>query len=658
LRSSAALLLILALAFLPTAAAGAAERSGDLTELSLEQLMALEVTSVSKKPERRSAAAAAVYVITEEDIRRSGVTTIPDALRLAPGVQVARIDANKWAIGVRGFGSRLSRSVLVLIDGRSVYTPLFAGTYWEVQDTLLEDIDRIEVIRGPGGALWGANAVNGVINIITKHAKDTQGGLLSAGGGNEEQGFGGVRWGGALGERFHYRFYGKYFNRDGGFNPDGRVYDDWRMSREGFRADWDVTARDAVNLQGDVYDGDTGQQTAITELSPPSMRTVTGDAELSGGNLLARWRRDLGDHGEIALQTWYDNTFRRELNFHERRNTFDLDFQHHVRLAGRHDVVWGFEYRSSGDRTGAVPTVRFVPRNRRDDLFTWFAQNEVALLEDRLYLTLGSKFEHNDYSGYEFQPSGRLLWTPNRQHAFWGSVARAVRTPSRVEHDLQAEVLIPPGPDTIARLIGDQAFVSEKVIAYEVGYRVQPMSRLFLDLALFYNQYQDLLSIEPGAPFDEPADGATRSVLPLFIRNRLHGDAYGFELAADAVVTEWWRLHGAYSLLNLELRRDPGSHDTSHQPLEESSPHNQVTLRSTINLPASADFDGVLRYVDNLPAQHVGSYVTLDLRFAKRVTENVELSVVGLNLAQNHHREFAGGTEVERSIYGQVRWRW
>ena len=431
--------------------ASAEEREEDLTTLGLEELMNIEVTSVSKKLEKRSGAAAALYVITEEDIRRSGATSIPEALRLVPGVEVSRIDSNKWAIGVRGFGSRLARSMLVLIDGRSVYTPLFAGTYWEVQDTLLEDIDRIEVIRGPGGTLWGANAVNGVINIITKHSRDTQGLLATAGGGTEERAFGSARYGGTLGETFTYRLYGKYFDRDGGFVPRGDDYDAWSMSRGGFRTDWAMGPQDTLKVQGDLYDGDAGQHAVITRFRPPFTQVVEDDATLSGANLLGRWRHEVSDRSDLALQAYYDNTYRREPSFRERRNTFDLDFQHRFGIPWRQEIIWGLGYRLTADNTGSVPTIVFRPRDRSDDLYSLFAQDEVTVIEDKLRLIVGSKFEHNDYSGFEFQPSGRLVWTPAGSHVVWGSISRAVRTPSRLDHDL--ELTAPPiAPGTFPRL--------------------------------------------------------------------------------------------------------------------------------------------------------------------------------------------------------------
>ena len=290
-------------------------------------------------------AAAAVYVITQEDIRRSGVTTIPESLRLAPGVQVARVDSSHWAVSIRGFSSTLSRSMLVLIDGRSVYSPLFAGTFWDVQDVMLEDIDRIEVIRGPGGTIWGANAVNGVVNIITKKTKDTQGSIAVAGGGTQEQGFGAYRYGGKIGENFNYRVYGKYFDRSHEFHSTTPNFDGWNRARVGFRTDWDITSRDNLTVQGDVYAGRAGQSTDISSFSPPFLSTVRQDADLNGGNVLGRWRHAFTETSDMSLQLYYDRSDRTQPDFREFRDTIDVDFQHHFRLSSRHDFIWGLGYR-------------------------------------------------------------------------------------------------------------------------------------------------------------------------------------------------------------------------------------------------------------------------------------------------------------------------
>ncbi|MEW6267816.1 MAG: TonB-dependent receptor [Thermodesulfobacteriota bacterium] len=633
-----------------------ADRSAtDLTELTLEELMGIEVTSVSRKVEKRSEAASAVYVLTAEDIRRAGVTNIPDALRLVPGVQVAQITSNQWAVGIRGFASRLARSVLVLIDGRSVYDPLFAGTYWEVQDTLLDDVERIEVIRGPGGAVWGANAVNGVINIITKNARDTQGAFLTGGGGNYERGFAAIRYGDRLGEDFYYRGYAKLLDRAPGFDRSGNDFDAWWFAQQGFRIDWLVSPRDTLQIQGDAYLGELGQRVGIVEFEPPFLRVADEDAKVSGADLLARWGRTLGRASELALQVYYDNTYRREPNFAETRNTFDIDFQHRIALRWRQDFQWGLEYRLTADDTGSVPGVDFVPSSRADNLFSAFLQDEIELI-DGLRLTVGSKFEHNDYSGFEVQPNVRLLWLADSRQSVWGAISRAVRTPSRVEHDL---LLLSSGvfADRIAALVGDSSFDSEKVIAYELGYRVQAAASVFVGVSAFINDYDDLLTFDLGP---EVEVGDLPPIVPLIFRNGLHGETYGVEVTADAEPIERLRVSAAYSYLVIDLHGDPD------RPADQflvfltdgSSPQHQFNVRSTWIVPDLGEVDGVLRYVDRLPALDVGSYVGLDLRLSRRVAEGLELSLIGRNLVEAHHREFAGGTEVERSGYLQVRAWW
>jgi iron complex outermembrane receptor protein len=635
----------------------------DPTELSLEELLTIEVVSITKRPESRTEVAAAVYVITQDDIRRSGVTSIPEALRLAPGVQVARIDANKWAIGVRGFTSRLSRSLLVLIDGRSVYSPLFAGVYWEVQDTLLEDVERIEVIRGPGGTVWGTNAVNGVINIITKRAQETQGGLLVAGGGSEEQGFGGVRYGGKIGADIFYRVYGKAFNRDAAFHRTGPDFDDWRMGQAGFRTDWQGQHGDTITVQGDIYTGTAGQRVALTTLTPPFTTTVEDDAELSGGNLLGRWQRVFSPTSELRLQIYYDYTYRREPTFRESRDTFDIDLLHHFRIPWQQEITWGLAYRVTSDDITAVPTIVFTPSQRTDQIFSAFMQDEIRFLAERLRLTIGSKFEHNDYSGFEVQPSARLLWLIAPRHSLWAAVTRAVRTPSRVEHDLTLTGLLEPTTPTFGRVFGNNTFESEKLLTYKLGYRVQPVPRLFLDATTFYNRYTDLLSLEPGIPFTEAIPPPQRVILPLFFRNGLHGEGYGVELAVDWQPFDWWRVSGVYAYLHLNLHRDDGSLDTTTaRSTEGSSPHHQASLRSFMTLPGNLEFDLVWRYVDHLPSQGIDSYLSLDARLGWRPLPQLTIAVVGQNLLTDHHAEFGSGsggpTEIERSVYGKVAWRW
>ncbi len=639
------------------------EAVGHLTQISLEDLGNIEVTTASKEPMKASLTPAAIYVITQEDIRRSGATSIPEVLRLAPGVEVARIDSDTWSVGVRGFGGSLSRSVLVLIDGRSVYTPLFAGVWWQVQDTMLEDVERIEVIRGPGGTIWGANAVNGVINIITKGARDTHGVLASTGGGNLDQGFLNFRYGAGNGKTFDYRVYGKAFTRGPEFHPNGRQFDDWRMAQTGFRADWDLHNRDTLTLQGDLYNGDAGQSVGITTYSAPYFTNVEQNAEVAGGNLVGRWKRLLGAGSDIQLETYYDRTNRGQVNFAETRDTFDIDFVHHLSLPGRQNFLWGLGTRlSSGSANPVVPTVVFTPYHQTDKLYSAFVQDEIPIVGDRLSLTIGSKFLHNDYSGFEIEPSARLLWKVKPQQAVWAAITRAVRTPSRIEEDLQLTGLLSPNPLTFFRIIGDRKFSSEHLIGYEAGYRSLVRKDLSVDIAAFYNRYDNLLSIEPGGPFLESSPPPSHVVLPFMFRNGLLGNTAGFEIAPDWTLTRWWRLRGSYSYLHMNLRRTAASQDASTvNSTQGSSPHHQVLVQSSLDLHKKFALDQSLRYVSALPAQGVAAYSTADVGFTWRATPGLNLSIVGQNLFQPHHAEFGGDpgslVGIKRSVYLKIMWQ-
>jgi iron complex outermembrane recepter protein len=636
---------------------------GRLTQVTLEELGQIEVTTASKEPVKASRTPAAIFVITQGDIRRSGATSIPEALRLAPGVEVARVDSNTWSIGVRGFASALSRDVLVLIDGRTVYTPLYAGVYWQVQDTLLEDVERIEVIRGPGGTIWGANAVNAVINIITKSAKDTRGMLVSAGGGNIDQGFVNLRYGGGNDKNFNYRIYGKAFNDGPEFHPSGSSFDSWRMGQTGFRTDLELHNRDSFTLQGDFYNGDAGQSVGITTYSSPYMTNVQQRAELAGGNLLGRWKRILGAGSDIQLETYYDRTNRNQASFAESRNTFDLDFIHHFPLPRRQDFLWGLGVRlSSGNTTQVVPTVVFTPNNLTDKLYSGFIQDEIPIIGNQLSLTLGSKFLQETYSHFEFEPTARLLWTPNPRQTVWGAVTRAVRTPSRVEEDLQLTALLTPNPLTFVRVIGDRSFSTEHLLGYEAGYRSLVTPKLSLDIAAFYNNHDHLLSIEPGAPFSESSPPPAHVVVPFFFGNGLSGNTAGFEIAPEWAPASTWRLRGSYSYLYLDLRKSAGSLDPSTvASTEGSSPHHQGVIQSFLDLPKRLEFDQTIRYVSNLPAQRVPAYATADVRFSWHATRSFDLSVVGQNLVQPHHAEFGGDpgglVGIKRTVYAKITWQ-
>ena len=478
--------------------------------MTIEELMNIQVYSVSRKLQRVQDSAAAVFVITGEDIRRSGATSIPEALRMAPGIDVARIDGNKWAITSRGFNSQFANKLLVLIDGRSVYTPLFSGVFWDVQDTLLEDVDRIEVIRGPGAALWGANAVNGVINILTKTAKQSQGGLLTAGAGNVENGFGGARVGGKRGDTLFYKAYAKYFNRDGGLDARGNEgSDQWNLLHGGFRLEWEPSERGQFNVQGDIYGGKVGQRLTAADLSSPSLtRTFDERSDVSGGNVLGRWTRKLTDGSEFRLQAYYDRTGRQIGEARLSQDIFDVDFQHRFRVGERQEILWGLGARMSRDRFEGGTMFVLDPVHGREHMFSGFVQDEIDLLPRLLRLTLGTKIEYNRHSDFEFQPNARLIWTPDPRHSLWGAVSRAVRTSSRADRDISIDIVVlpagAPGNPFPAPLLvtvkGNPEFDSEKLIAYETGYRFRPTDRLSLDGTLFFNEYDKLRTGVPGTP--------------------------------------------------------------------------------------------------------------------------------------------------------------
>jgi iron complex outermembrane receptor protein len=478
-----------------TGAFAQAPSPGELKRLSLEELLHVEITTMMRVPEPTTAIPAAVFVITQDDIRRSGATSLPEVLRLAPGLQVAQQDAGRYAIGIRGFADRLARSMLVLMDGRAVYSPLFAGTYWEVQDTMLEDIERIEIIRGPGGTLWGANAVNGIINIITKRSQDTRGTLVSGTLGSATRGPIAVRYGGTAGAHGSFRAYAKAFDREPQSQPDGADFDQFSMVQGGLRGDWTLSRSRTLTLQGDVYTADLGQRFSVPLTAPPFTQSSVRDAALSGGNVLARWTAATRA-GEYQLQTYYDRTRRDERPVAETRDTFDLDFQHRRRFGQRHGIVWGTGYRVTSGRITALAPTAFEPPDRTDNLYTAFVQDDFTVRPDRLRFVFGTKLEHNDYSGFELQPSGRMMWTINASNSLFAAITRAVRTPSRVETDYTTTSLANPAIPAFVRLQPNREFAPEELTAYELGYRVRTVPSLYVTVSGFVNSLENTLSTE------------------------------------------------------------------------------------------------------------------------------------------------------------------
>ncbi len=629
----------------------------DVTAMSMEDLMNMQVTSVSKRTQKVADAAAAIFVITQEDIRRSGANSIPEALRLVPGLQVARIDQNKWAIGSRGFNGRFDNKLLVLIDGRSVYTPLFSGVYWNVQDVMLEDVDRIEVIRGPGATLWGANAVNGVINVITKKAKSTQSAVVTAGAGTEERAAGGVRYGGKLGDNTYYRAYTKYFDWGPSAYPSGMTaHDGWDALRGGFRADWTPAGANSLTLQGDIYRTRFDETLTVASLSAPYSNTFLNDGKYSGGNILGRWNHT-SEGSSMSLQMYYDNTSITDHSlFGDHQNIFDIDFQHAFHVGDSQQFVWGLGYRS------------LQPNQVTLNQFSTFLQDEISLVDNRLQITLGSKFERNEFTGFEIQPNARLLWNLTPNQSIWTAVSRAVRTPALTEEGLRLNSqVIPPGAPAnptpfpaVVAVFGSHQFNSEDLLAYELGYRVQAAKNLSLDISTFYNNYSNLRTAEPGAPFVEGSPAPTDIVIPFVAGNKMSGGTYGVELFADWKVIPKWRLVGSYSYLQMDIHKNANSQDPTPDIPNGSSPRHQWYLRSSIDLPKHFEQDTTLRFVDQLPSLNVPSYYSLDAHLGWRPVTRVELSIGGQNLLNNWHFEFmpdfvnTSPTVVKRSIFGSI----
>ena len=639
----------------------------DYTEMSLEDLLNVTVVSAAKKEQLISETNAAIFVITQETLKRSGATSIMDALRMVPGIQVARIDANKWAISARGFNDGFANKLLVLKDGRTLYSPLFSGVFWDIQDTVLEDIERIEVIRGPGATLWGANAVNGVINIITKKSRDTQGSLVTVGAGTEERGFGTVRHGGKVGSDTYYRLFAKYFNRDGGdYFTGGDAEDDWDSCRTGFRLDW----REKVTLQGEIFSGAAGWEMVVPPMGAPSPSIKRADSENRGGHLLGRWEDTLSNGSEMEFQVYYDRVIHNFIYADTTVDMVDAELNHRFQLGTRQEIIWGLGYRYSNERLDIKsPMMRDNSNGSGHQLFSGFVQDEISLIDERLRLTIGSKLEHNDYSGFEIQPNIRLLWTPEKVYSVWGSISHAVRTPSHSENSIELDrKAIPPGTflpnfpgPGVMRITGSSDFDSEKLTAFELGFRVRPIESLFMDFATFYNVYDDVKSTKRGTPHVDTIVGRPFMVVPAIIINGLEGESYGLEVAVDWVISANWQLKAAYSYLMISLEnKNETAQCVSEKVYEGSSPQNQLSLMSSMSLPGDLDLDIWARYVDRLVAKDIDSYITADIRLGWHVTDNMELSITGQNLLDSSHPEFIPQflstipTEVERSVYGKI----
>jgi iron complex outermembrane recepter protein len=638
----------------------------NLTDISLEDLMNVQVTSVSKKEQKLSQTGAAVYVITQEDIRRSGATNIPDLLRQAPGVEVAQIDANTYAISIRGFNDRLADKVLVMIDGRTVYTPTTSGVYWDQQDVPLEDIDRIEVIRGPGGTVWGANAVNGVINIITKSAKDIKGGLVRTDGGSQGAAGGLVQYGGEIGQSGAYRAFENYSNTGNLTLPDGQGgADGWHMFHSGFRSDWTLSPNDTMTVQGDFMQTSEGQTISVVFANAlPLMRTFNDAIATGAGNFLGRWNHTLSNGSTMSLQVYYDRYTRLDEGVHEGLNTFDFDFQHHLRIGSRNDVVWGLGYRSTSDSHTAGYGKTYAPLSQANSLFSVFAQDQIRLAES-LSLTVGSKLEHQPYTGFQFEPSAQLVWTPTDRQTVWISASQAVKEVSREEEALQIEpytFALPGGGFGVAQYNGNTKAQAERFRDFEIGYRTQPVKQFSVDVTAFGGLYHNLETLDPGTPYFTTDQGTPHVVLPFFFGNTAGAHTYGAEVFANWNVTSRWRISAGDSAIHLNVILDPGSQDTDEPERADNTPENQIQVRSQVNLTRNLEWDSAAYYVGHLRDGGNGpvpAYTRVDTRLGWRMGRHIELSLAGQNLLAPRHAEFhdayeVNNTLVQRSVLGKI----
>lgn len=665
-RATHAAILLGILASLSLPASGQ-QKSEDLANQTIEDLMSIQVTSVSKTEQTLSRTASAIFVITQENIRHSGARNVPDLLRMVPGVDVAQINANAWAISARGFNGRFSNELLVLVDGRTAYTPSFGGVFWDVLDLPLDDIERIEVIRGPGGSVWGANAVNGVINVITKKASETHGGLLVTGGGNVDQEFGTIQYGGKAGKNTDYRIYTKYRNEDHFPDPTGQNGGDgWHMLQVGFRSDSVISSKDTLMFQGNLYSAREGTPTIdLPSVTSPGPQPIELLVNLSGGFFQGVWNHTSSPNSDTSLQISYD-TYERNDNLREERNTIDLNFQHHFSGWARQNIVWGFTYRDSISSSHGNLVVSLTPADLNTQLFSSFFQDEIAILPNQLFLTIGAKVEHNYYTGFNVMPSARVAWTPSHRQTLWAAISKVDRTPSELDASIRADVGGIPGSGGIpvlVSLIGNPHIGDEELFAYEFGYRTMPLKHVSIDFTAYYNDYRHQYTVEPSTPFFENTPPPPHLVAPITYENLMHGETHGLEIAVNWQATHRWSLSPGYAFEQMHMHVAPTSRDTtSVLAAEGSSPVHSAQLRSHFLLARGLTWDASAYFVDRLADPLVPSYTRIDTGLSWQLGESISLSFVGQNLLKDHHQEFVDSTGsarttlIKRGAYAKLSW--
>ncbi|MCM8536342.1 MAG: TonB-dependent receptor [Lentisphaeraceae bacterium] len=646
-----------------------AEESGDDLSLSLDKLFSLKVTSVSGTAMDMKKSPAAIYVITSEDFKKQGHTTIAEALRNVPGFYVSQVDSNKWSISSRGFAGRFSNKLLVLVDGRSVYNPLFSGVYWEMQDMILDDINRIEVIRGPGATLWGANAVNGVINIVTKGARETQGGHVKLATGTLEDLISQFRWGDQISDDVFYRIWGKYSARGASYNSaEQQEVDQWDLASWGGRVDWYATDKDTISIISNfAKSNDVGDrtiqagQTTYTPFGPPipqaapgvySSTSVGGDTEFDYRNITMRWERVLSSNSGFAVQAYYDFTRTNSLSLGEDRETLDLDFRHWMDLNADNSFIYGFGVRTTKDEIESTFITEVGPDNRRASTFSVFFQNTTRLTDDLSFM-YGSKIEHNDYTGVEIQPSVRLTYDFSENTTWWASISRAVRTPSRVDDDFTQRI---PAVSNVIGITneGDRNGDSEELLAYELGVRTNLHEKVSMDLAMFYNDYSHLSEMVSYSTQTSVGPGFFGQGTFSSRKSDMHGEAYGVEASLKFDLTDSWQVTTNYTFYKMALHgRKEGA--------ETETPENLVSIQSDYKLTDRLSWHALGYYADNQSGSNyeIDSYFRVDSGFVYRHSDNLEFSAWGRNLLDPYHSETqniltTSAHQIPRSFYVEM----
>ncbi|MBF0225544.1 MAG: TonB-dependent receptor [Desulfobacterales bacterium] len=639
----------------------------DIEELSIEELMEVKVTSVSKKIEKLVNSPAAIYVITQDDIKKFGATSLPEILRMAPGMQVSRNDLTDWDVNIRGLNEFFSNKLLVLIDGRSVYTPIFSGVFWDIQDTMLDDIDRIEIIRGPGASLWGSNAVNGVINIITKNPKNTQGVNTSILGGNKEI-TGNVRYGGKIKDNIYYRFFVKKFDREK--LSDSEDKDDnskneinahnyekkWVSNRGGFQLELNMNDKNSLSIKSEVYENQFKTNYYEVSFMEPYVFEKEGTSDAFGCYVLTDFKRTISETSDFQIKTYFDRAEKEHLPTKASVDTFDVDFQYHISLCDTNDIVWGLGYRYIMDSFRNSNILGLYPDKLNQKIFSGFIQDEIYVCKDIFHVTFGSKFEYNDFTEFEIQPSVKFLWNFKESHSLWGSISRAVRVPSRIERDgliLQWYIVNEDQYPLIVQDEGTDSLNSEVLMAYELGYRVKPYSNIWMDSTIFYNDYRGLVNGELGEIYIR-TNPVPHYVQPVYFKNILNGQSYGFELASDWQALNNIRFRAAYSYLKTNVYYENLQEDAFFEITGALPPRNQFILRSAIDLTRTIQADFAVKFVDRLvkkeSKKEIESYTDCNFRIAWTPFKTIEFALAGQNLFKNKHLE-QSDIQVDRIFY-------